>query len=397
MRRVLFIDDELRVLDGLRDLLRKYRKRWDVQFALGGAAGLAELDREMYDVVVTDMRMPEVDGARVLEYARARHPGVVRIVLSGHAEVELALRTIPEAHQFLAKPCDSDVLENVIERACSLRSLIDSSKVRESIGRLGQLPSAPRVHVELTALMTDPRAGAAEAAEVMARDPAMSAKLLQLVNSAFFGLPRRVTNISHAVVCLGMTTLRNLCLGAGVFASSSRSDIDLDALEQHSYLVAQVARRLVPEALADDAMLAGLLHDVGLLVLAEADPGRLATARARAREMNLPMAESERAVIGVSHAEVGGYLLGLWGLPYPIVEAVANHHAPEQVPQREFDALSAVHVAEALCEERASTAIPGLRCDATSLPEYLARFGLEPELPRFQRIAADLAEVQAAR
>jgi DNA-binding NarL/FixJ family response regulator len=148
-KRILFVDDEAPVLDGLRNLLRK-RREWELAFALGGEAALAELERAPFDVIVSDMRMPGMDGAALLERVKREYPSVVRIVLSGYADRQPLLRVIPVAHQLLSKPCDPHVLASVIERTCMLESLLSDSVLRRVVGEMGTLPSVPSTYLELT-------------------------------------------------------------------------------------------------------------------------------------------------------------------------------------------------------------------------------------------------------
>src|ERR1700690_3600413 len=120
MRRVLFVDDEPQILEGLRHRLHRQRKQWEMLFAESGKAALKILAHEPVDVIITDMRMPQMDGATLLTKVKELYPRVVRIVLSGHAELETALRAVPVAHQFLNKPSEPGVIEGVVERACNL-------------------------------------------------------------------------------------------------------------------------------------------------------------------------------------------------------------------------------------------------------------------------------------
>src|SRR5688572_86255 len=107
MNRILFVDDESRVLDGLARMLRGRRNVWNMSFAVGGAAALKRLDTETFDVVVSDLRMPDIDGLAVLTYARDKQPGAVRIALSGQTDLRMLTQTVSIVHQLLAKPCDA--------------------------------------------------------------------------------------------------------------------------------------------------------------------------------------------------------------------------------------------------------------------------------------------------
>jgi putative nucleotidyltransferase with HDIG domain len=352
MRRVLFVDDEAQMLDSLRDALRPRRHEWQMSFAASGEDALDRLEREVYDVIVSDMRMHGMDGATLLGLVERWQPGTVRIVLSGSAERDVVARAAAVAHRFLAKPCDVDELARLVERSCALRSLPASAT---------RLPTAPRLHAQLTALLRDGGATPADAAAIIERDIAMSAKVLALVNSAWFGLRRRVIDVRSAAVYLGLTTLRGLVLSAHAFEGLAPrrpiAGFSIEAVQGHCLRVAQLARQLLPYGEErDDAFTAALLHDVGLLALAADEPDYLAAVLARARESGRPVVEVELAERGVTHAELGAHLLAQWGLPDSIVEAVAYHHRPQALHHPRMDAVAAVAIACGLVDGRVDTA-----------------------------------------
>ena len=349
--RILFVDDDVSVLEGLQNLLRKQRKEWDMVFASSGQAALAALKEQAFDVVVSDMRMPGMDGAELLQRVLDERPGTVRIVLSGYAEGGAIARSLPVAHQFLSKPCDAAALISVIHRDVRLQTLLKDETLRRVAGRLGSLPSAPKIYTELTHLMAQDNVTAPKLARVIETDPAMAGKVLQLVNSAYFGLARAVTSIDQAVTYLGIDTLRGLVLNAHVFqtmARSSKKVLSLDELQAHSLLVARLAGKAVSPARRDVAFTAGIVHDVGKIILANGMPDLFAEAMKIAAAEHCPMYEAERRVLGITHAEMGAYLLGIWGLPFEIIEAVAYHHAPAVVTSGQREVLAAIHTVDAL-------------------------------------------------
>lgn len=391
MKRILFVDDDAHVLDGLRDLLRRQRREWDMVFALGGEAALRELDAQPFDVVVSDMRMPDMDGATLLTLVQERHPETVRIVLSGQTEHEATLRLVPVAHQFLAKPCDRDELRRAIERACLSQALLANAAVRRAASGAKTLPSAPPLYTKLVAASSNPEISMHDIGALIASDIAMSAKVLQLVNSSFFGLGRRISSAREAVVYLGIAPLRALVLSAGAFrAFAPARPIDgfsVDALENHSACVAVLAGKLLPDKRdAENAFTAGMLHDVGKLLLAVHRPDELSSLLADARDSARPLHAVEQERIGVTHAEIGAYLLSLWGLPHQIVEAVAHHHAPSRVGVTELDPVAAVHIANLLVGEQAPSSADDIYEGLDE--DYLAGLGVADRLDSWRELAS---------
>jgi HD-like signal output (HDOD) protein len=352
MKNILFVDDEQSVLDGLRSRLHRLHHKWSMEFVNSGAAAIVTMQQRPYDVIVADMRMPVMDGASLLEAVRERWPETIRIVLSGYTELDQTMRLVPFAHQYLSKPCQPQQLENIIDRCLLLHGLLSQPHLRATVGRIRNLPSLPSVYVALQGIIRDEHITLQDVAKTVSDDPALAAKVLQIVNSAFFRLARRISNIEQAVSYLGFQTIRNLALSIEIFSSwpsNAGGGLDLDKLQLHVHAVAASAHSLTAKTvIADDSLLAGLLHDIGYWILVQECPHELTKAVELAVATGIPMHAAETQVIGASHAEIGAYLLGIWGLPYPVVEAVAHHHQPERVAHFEFDVLAAVVTAHSL-------------------------------------------------
>jgi HD-like signal output (HDOD) protein len=397
MRKILFVDDEPQILEGLRHRLHRQRKQWEMLFAESGAAALEILAKEPVDVIVTDMRMPHMDGAALLKKVQESHPSVVRIVLSGHAELETALRAVPVAHQFLNKPCEPGVIENVVERACKLQLLVTDDVVKQVVGRIEKLPSLPRVYSQLMGALSNENTSSEEVAKILKQDMAICAKTLQVVNSAFFRLPRSIGEIEEAVRYLGLTTVKHIALAVEVFnlgKSHSRPPpgFSMEALQQHSLFVGEVAAGFFTDKQAkEDAFVVGLLHDIGRLLIGVELSKHMAEIMLEMRTANCSMTAAEEKVLGVTHAEVGGYLLGLWGLPYPIIEAVANHHAPSRVESTEFGMLATAHIADALVREEVDSRVTSEPFPALDTP-YLERLGVLDKLDGWREQVRRLAQ-----
>jgi HD-like signal output (HDOD) protein len=393
LRRILFVDDEQNVLDGLRNLLRKQRREWEMVFALGAETALAEMSQGApFDVIVSDMRMPGMDGVALLRRVKENHPGVARIVLSGHAERDAVLASLPVAHQYLSKPCDAETLRVVIDRVCKLQGLMKDDDVKRVVGKLDKLPSVPRTYWELTRAVGDPNIGIADIAKIVEQDAAMSVKVLQLVNSAYFGLAQQVASISKAVSYLGVELLKGLALSAHVFSAMDVPPIkgfSMDELQKYSLLTAKLARRFLGDKKrAEEAFTAALVHDIGTMIVAVGYPQLFQEIVRESAGTGKAIHVLEKERIGVTHAEVGAYLQGVWGLPFPIVEAVAFHHSPGLVTEGACDVLAALHVADALvdtaCNPRA-----GSNADCDLDLAFLERTGFAAQLPRWREIGAD--------
>ena len=348
MRRVLFVDDEPALLAGLRRMLFPLRQEWHTAFADGAARALELLDREPFDVIVADMRMPEMSGAELLTEVTRKYPHMVRMILSGTWDRDLRMQAAVTAHRYLPKPCDSETLTSVVNRACPPWAVPANQPLRNLITRLNSLPSAPGALNRLVGVLRSPDPSIRDAADLVADDMALSAKVLQLVNSSFIGTRRQIANAREAVAYVGVDSLRTLALSVGAFSSLEEGESSLfspAALQAHAVAVARSAGAIVkaenaPRSVQDETMTAGLLHDVGKLVLAA--NFREDYEKALTAAENMPLCDAEREVFGATHAEVGAYLLWLWGLPDTVVEAAACHHDPSAGSSEGWTPLTAV-------------------------------------------------------
>jgi HD-like signal output (HDOD) protein/CheY-like chemotaxis protein len=396
MKRVLFVDDEGKALEDLKIMLQVQEFPWEAAYASSGKSALDLMAEKPFDVIVSDIRMPEMDGAALLKIVCERFPGAVRIVVCSQQEMNGALRAVPVAHQFLLKPCDPHMLRVAVERATSLSDVLSNKMLASIVGSVKDLPVLPRTFMALREKLADPNASVKEVVKLVEQDISIAAKILQLVNSAFFGLPREISTMNTAVSYLGIDMLQNLVLSAEVFRvfenAAKLPGFSFEELHEHSQLTAKIASHIpVPAAVHSAAVVAGLLHDVGKLVLATRSPKHFARALEGAAEEKRPLFAVEQELMGVSHAEVGAYLLGIWGLPCPVVEAVAHHHHPERVPQDTLDAVAVVHVANYLAHE--NPVRPRAEGDSDSYsylkpdPEYLENLGLTDQISAWNEYA----------
>jgi len=356
MRRVIFVDDEPMVLEGLRRQLRSLHKEWELTFAESGVEALERMAESHFDVIVSDMRMPNMDGAELLTRCKEEHPDTARVILSGHMELERALKSVRVAHQFLTKPCAPETLRRVLARTVDLQSLLGDPALRASLSAVDSVPLQPKTYIRLTAALDDPEISLEAVADVVQTNPVLAAKLLQLVNSAFVGLPTSVTSLEAAVHAIGLNMLRNLVIYVEIAHALDEKKASPrfrpDEHQRHSMLVARIASRVVHvDSMREEAFTAGMLHDLGEMLMAVYLPEVYGDLVDVARETGRNRSEVETDRLGFSHAEVGAYMLGLWGLPQVITEAVAHHHRPDRVRDETVDVVTAVHVADALARE----------------------------------------------
>jgi len=328
-RRILFVDDDPQLLSGFAKALRKHRDRWAMVFAGSGEAALAELGRGAFDVVVSDMRMPGMDGADLLAQVRDADPSTVRMILSGFSDRAAIVRALPVAHQFFNKPCDLSQLAASIDRACELRALFAGDALVQTVGRLGALPPAPAIYHQLAAQLATAELSLPEITGAVERDDRLGGQVLRLARAlvaetlAMASLADVTANLGSEMV-VGFALVAHALVPAGSRALPER---DIAELQHRALQLARAARRLAasPEVAAD-VFIAGLVHDVGRIVIAAALPEVHAELGCRLSEPCAVASARERAVLGTSHAEIGAYLLGRWGMPLPVVDAVAYHN-----------------------------------------------------------------------
>ena len=397
-RRILFVDDEPMVLNGLQRTLRKMRREWDMTFVGSGREALEVLGKKPMDVIVSDLRMPEMDGGRLLAEVKKQHPHVVRIVLSGQLDQEMTLKSVRLAHQSLSKPCDAEVLKHTLAKLFALREFLSDESIKNIISQIESLPSMPAIYTEIVMEMQSDDPAIKKVGEIISKDLSMTAKILQMVNSAFFGLFQKIKSPEQAVMMLGMDTIKALVLSVKIFSEFNQKSFawfNIDELFDHSLAVSVYAKAIIKnenldQGLINNSMMAGLLHDLGKLILATnfEKPYRQILAEAQGTGKNLLDLEYE--TFGTSHAEVGAYLMGLWRLENSIIEAIAFHHLPARSMTQNMGLLAAVHVGDALDHEARTPSGENtqLQCDT----EYLDKLEITSRIPQWRQVCRELTE-----
>jgi putative nucleotidyltransferase with HDIG domain len=357
--RILFVDDETNVLNGLRRLLFAKRNDWDMQFAASGADALVMMAEAPFDMVVSDMRMPGMDGAELLGEVMCRYPQTLRFILSGFSDDVSTTKALVRSHQFLSKPCDGKTLENRLARALAVRAHLKSENLRVFIGQLSSVPVLPKIYQQLTEALNRGEVNDKEIESIVESQPILVARLLAVANSAFFGSAQSFTSAGQAISYLGTNTVRYMALKCGMISSMKHSVVghcDAEAIVAHSGRVANVARLLAVRLgfdplTVEETTVGGLLHDIGQLILMENFPDLY-------RDLPLEMVSNdhwlsnyERDNLGASHADVGAYILASWGLSQWVVEAVLHHHEATISTDIEISPVSVVALSERIASE----------------------------------------------
>jgi len=399
---VLVVDDEPKVLQTLRHVFSSMGEDWQFEFVENGFQALQIMAAQPFHIIVSDLEMPGMNGEQLLTEVKHLYPHTARIILCWNADRPVLYRLFGTAHEYLIKPCDPKVVQETLNRVFPRNHLLTSSSMAHLASQLSNIPSLPALYVELARDIGAENASLSRAGEIIAREPGLRAKILRLVNSKLFGLDRRVANLAEAAVLAGVETIKSLVISLKVFSQFDAAQLracQLDGLWSHSWVTAVLARRICVKEkadprLIDHAFLGGLLHDVGRMVLAANLTGLYRSALSMAKTKNILIHETEQAVFGATHAEVGGYLLGLWGLPDPVIEGVIYHHLPSQSLEQGFSALTAVHVANELEEETSGTS-GAERANLVDL-NYLAGMNLMERYPVWQEVCWNASKLQMA-
>ncbi|VTT97889.1 histidine kinase : Putative uncharacterized protein OS=uncultured Desulfobacterium sp. GN=N47_H24770 PE=4 SV=1: Response_reg: HDOD [Gemmataceae bacterium] len=383
--RVLLIADDPNLQRTVRQAFDPPQRDWEFCASRSGPEALARIEGPSFDALVADSRLSGADCLELLSEVRRRRPQATRIALLGHGDQDTLVRLGSLAHRVLPKPCDPVELRGAIHRASSLRELLRSPSLAAVVGRLTSIPTLSTLYTRIAEELTFPDYSLAAVGDLVAQDLGISAKMLQMANSAMIGLRKPATTPGQAVRILGADLTRTLVLAADLFSRynpNALKPFSIEALWDHSQKVAELSAEIaLAEGAADrvvrESALAGFFHDIGRLMLASQLPGPFKEVMALTRTQKMTDVEAERRVLGTSHAEIGAYLLGLWGLPDSLVEAAAWHHNPSGCPGGAFTPLTAVHAADTIAHENEGF-VPDL--------EYLERLGLNERYTTWSRL-----------
>lgn len=366
MKRILVVDDEPDFVRTLSQIQSDLPRSWELEFRHDGTSVIAELAQSPCDIVVASARAPRSEVASLLSTLKDRHPATLRLLMADAPLSPENTALAHDAHDQLPRTGSFGGLRQGLMRSCALQDTIHSPGIAHLVDRIDALPSVPTLYTEFVAATRDAKSTIEDLGNIVSKDLALTARLLQLVNSAAFALPQKIVSPGQAATFLGLETLRSLVFSVQAFDSfgSAKSKyFQIEKLWEHSLRVAQFSRAILEaercnRTIIEEGFLAGLLHDCGELVLVMNRPDRFDATRRLAERDGMSPLELEERLFGASHAAIGGHLIARWGLPISVVEAIAFHHTPSKFSETDFSPLAAVHVANRLARIDLSTVKP---------------------------------------
>ena len=382
MIKILFYDPETNVLSGLRRFFHTMRSQWEMTFTSDQQEALKRIQEDCPTVLVADVSDQNGSGLELLRFAKEQMSECIRIGISASLDESVSIQAIYPTHRFLAKPFDGNELKAVIERALAMRERIDNNHLLKIISRIDQLPSPPEIYLQINQALAEENVSVNHIAELIKNDPNMTAQILKIVNSAYFGLFDNIDSVQRAIILLGFDLIKNLVLSIHLFRGIQLSGKETELVEQigsHSTNVAMATMEIVKRSqefhrLSQLAFSVGILHDVGKLIFLQAFGDEYFSLWQKAGEEGAPLWKLEQQKYGLTHADTGAYLLGLWGLPEHLVQHVAASHSsqtehyPSDFLLRVLRTVDAVEIAVARNQE---PEIPDDLADLEQIREWI--------------------------
>lgn len=344
--KVIFVDDEQMILNGLKRVF--FKTGWDVVYATSGTQALEVLQGFSADIIVSDMRMPGMNGAELLEKVSELYPSTVRIVLSGHADVELSVRASYVAHQWFSKPCDPETLKNELEHINKVRGDMPYGEIQKLVGRVTSLPSLPKIFIKIKSALRDNTITMKDISLLISEDPSLSAKVLQVANSSFFVTGAKVATNEDAIIRLGVDVVCNIVAVAEIYSKFDDASSEYyEEILQRSLKTAKLASSIVEKSLRDTTMLASLLHNIGELILCQIAPDKMET-YLKKRIVGADNSELEQSLFQVDSIQIASYLLHLWHFPYSLIEYIVIQNKLEKLISNEFGCAVAIYISKTI-------------------------------------------------
>jgi HD-like signal output (HDOD) protein/CheY-like chemotaxis protein len=382
-KRILFVAKDQALWNEFQAQEPAVTEDWLGQAVSTGQEALALLQTHNFSVVVADFALPDMTGIEMLDQTMRRQPSAHRIIISNVSDTESTVKCVGKPHFHLLKPFGVQTLMNALAQAFAHEIWMPSPAVQALIAQMHQVPSPPTTYFKIVKEIQSPYASIEKIADFIAEDPAVTAKVLQLANSAVFGLELQVNQPLEAIAYIGLETTKALVLLAHTVSSFEKkklSGYSVESLWTHSVCTGRIAQQVALMEkggleMAEQSFAAGLLHDIGKLLLCANLPGLFNKTLALAREEHSNFWEAEAQLFpNAGHAELGAAILNIWGLPKPIIEAVALHHYPRRLSGHGVTPLTAVHVANII--EHENHPDPSIILPSQINSAYLSELGL---------------------
>jgi len=349
-KSILFVDDEKSILTALDRLF--FDSDFEVSLAESGEEGLKILESQPIDVVISDMRMPVMDGHQFLRKVKERFPWTTRIILSGYASENELFETIIDGSSslYLLKPWVGAEFKDKIGRIFEAREMYRSLSILEFANKLENLSMISGVYNSVCRLI-EQDADVSAIARVIETDPTVAASVLRVVNSAFYNI--KTGSIIQAITYLGLPVVKSIVLSCNLLQTVRIQvpPFNLSRLARHAthtnMLTAAIYTKLLGKRLPDNLATAGLLHNIGFVMFLHYFPEKCKIIIQKHLQSGnlLSLSALEKETFGITHTELGGHLLDWWGLPYPIVECALFQATPLHSAVIEIEAVAAVHLA----------------------------------------------------
>jgi putative nucleotidyltransferase with HDIG domain len=343
--KILLIDNLDNQLLELKHELHKTRAKFAHVNSLN--AGISALSQHKFNVVICAAIVDDSNGNVIFEMVAKQFPSIVRILVNENEQ-----QAQNNVHYCFVQPIACKTIIKTIAQLANNNQAITKDIIVKTVANIKTLPSPPKVYLQLNAILKARNTDSDKIAQIIQQDPALTAKVLQFSNNTFASPDKPMMSIREAITKMGIDTLCCIVMTAELFSYNPKiKEFSILDEQLHCLATAKLAGSLVKPELKQDAMIAGLLHDIGKVVLFEIN--RKSTEvffKHRANHGdNLSL---ENKVFGSDHCHVGGYLLHMWGFSYQIIAAVILHHRPEKLLQKDFGVTQAVYLANVLIEKQ---------------------------------------------
>ncbi|MGF1697115.1 response regulator [Vibrio kyushuensis] len=368
--KILLVDDEPLILNGLKRAL--YGTGWTIFTEESGQSALKRLETDHVDLIISDMLMPGMNGAELLEIVSKTYPSIIRASLSGYSDPDITVKGGFFAHQAFMKPCDPTIIKQEVNRISAILGLFPDRVIQSAIGSITSLPIAPKLFFQVKQKLMDDNSSMHDIAKLISQDPAMCAKIIHTSNNTIFRGNKEISSINEAITRLGGQVVSSIIGMLEVYSvSMNRPSQPLEELQSQSLRVAVLASSFVSRAQKDHTFLIGILHRIGeyvrMMIVSD-----LMNAYVDVNNKGQELSHLEQYLFNTKSEQLGGYLLHFWGFPLYIIESILTYNDPEKLREKPFGPSCAVYVASNLIKNKPID-------DA-----FIQHFGLEDRLEEWK-------------